>query len=308
MKSTFAPVKQTRKEKIEAELKLLEWHKLANDAALKAALMQNKNVRESTPEVNTSISDANTKRIRKVITNEQTKPLEVTKDFVLKYEESEMKNSERLTEQVERHIGTLRKIREKLESKVELKERINEYREWKRDFSSKKHAIMSGKTLASLDTNDIQRTAKDTNAPTSEPSRANELAAVLDSLNKLAQIENRISDLEANNVYQKMSEVEEQRAFEANEKTALEFNKRRATGGGTTGPTRTVYAIRQKKVPLHQGATIRGGTKKKTGGTFLTEYGDNTRANDKRCVNYNSINCCMKQALIPLFFQGCHET
>jgi hypothetical protein len=33
--STFVPKKQSRKETLEAELKLLEWHKLANDAALK---------------------------------------------------------------------------------------------------------------------------------------------------------------------------------------------------------------------------------------------------------------------------------
>lgn len=35
--STFVPKKPSRKETLEAELKLLEWHKLANDAALKIA-------------------------------------------------------------------------------------------------------------------------------------------------------------------------------------------------------------------------------------------------------------------------------
>ena len=294
MKSTFAPTKQTRTEKIQAELKLLEWHKLANDAALKAALMQTKNLREVTPEVNASTNTSNTKRIRQVITNEQTKPLEVTKDFVLKYEQKEMENSERLTEQVERHISTLRSIREKLESKLELKERINDYRQWKKDFSHKKTAVMSGKTLASLDPNVTHKgkskTGEDGMSTSQGPTT--ELATVLDSLNKLAQLENRITDLETNNVYQKMSDLEEQRAYDAQEKTALEFNRRRATGGANKGaPNRAVYAVRQKKVPLHKGATVRGGaaTKRRTGGaggggTFLTDVGGDTGTENRRYV------------------------
>lgn len=282
MKSNYAPQKQTRTEKIHAELKLLEWHKLANDAALKAALMQTKSLRASTPEINESTNAANVKRIRQVVTNEQTKPLEVTKDFVLKYELNEMKNSERLTEQVERHISTLRNIREKLESKIELKERINDYREWKKSFSVKKNAVMNGQTLASLDPSITQKSTANSTMGQSKTGGAHDLATVLDSLNKLAQLENRITDLETNNVYQKMSDLEEQRAYDAQEKTALEFNKRRATGGpkASGGPSRAVYAIRQKKVPLHQGATLRGGpgtTRRKTGGgggTFLTDVGD----------------------------------
>lgn len=299
MKSTFAPSKQTRTEKIQAELKLLEWHKLANDAALKAALMQTKNLRETTPEVNATTNAANTKRIRQVITNEQTKPLEVTKDFVLKYEQKEIENSDRLTEQVERHISTLRSIREKLENKLELKERINDYRDWKKDFSKKKNAVMNGQTLASLGPTATRtsRSQEGTGSGDMDQSKGptTELATVLDSLNKLAQLENRITDLETNNVYQKMSDLEDQRAYDAQEKTALEFNRRRATGGASKpgaggGPNRAVYAIRQKKVPLHKGATVRGGgaaTRRKTGGgggggTFLTDVGGETGTENRR--------------------------
>lgn len=281
MKSNYAPMKQSRTEKIKAELQLLEWHKLANDAALKAALMQTKNVRETTPEANESTNDINTKRIRQIVTNEQTKPLEVTRDFVLKYEQKEIKNSERLTEQVERHISTLRSIREKLESKLELKERINDYREWKKGFVDKKYAVLGGKTLSTFQaqkhpsepvTQSIDKTVKNA---------SKDLATVLDSLNKLAQLETRITDLEKNNVYEKMRDAEERKAFDQQEKTALEFTKRRATDS-KTGPNRAVYAIRQKKVPLHQGATIRGVAKKgKSGGTFLTDVGD-TDTDDRR--------------------------
>jgi len=41
----------SRKEKIQEELKLLEWHKLANDAALKAALMQTKAIKSEVPDM-----------------------------------------------------------------------------------------------------------------------------------------------------------------------------------------------------------------------------------------------------------------
>jgi hypothetical protein len=68
----------SRKAKIEAELKLLEWHKLANDAALKAALLQTKNLKQDSPGRSSSsyVSD-DAQWIRKVIDDEQVKPLEV---------------------------------------------------------------------------------------------------------------------------------------------------------------------------------------------------------------------------------------
>ena len=39
------------------------------------------------------------------------------------------------------------KLRQSLEKKVDLKARTQEYRQWKRDFISKKEAVMMGKTL-----------------------------------------------------------------------------------------------------------------------------------------------------------------
>ena len=57
---------QTRAEKIQAELKLLEWHKLANDAALKAALMQTKTLRSEIPQVKAKHVADDAKWIKKV--------------------------------------------------------------------------------------------------------------------------------------------------------------------------------------------------------------------------------------------------
>ena len=42
------------------------------------------------------------------------------------------------------------KLRKSLEQKVDLKARTQEYRQWKRDFISKKEAVMMGKTLGNI--------------------------------------------------------------------------------------------------------------------------------------------------------------
>ena len=83
----------SRKEKIEEELKLLEWHKMANDAAIKASLMQNKQLRESEPHAIPAHTDDDAKWMKKVIQQEHIKPLEVNKEFVLEYERREKQDS-----------------------------------------------------------------------------------------------------------------------------------------------------------------------------------------------------------------------
>ena len=72
-----------------AELKLLEWHKLANESAIKAAIMQSKQLKQIVPikPPNHTIDDA--KWMRSVIDQEHKKPLEATKQFVLEYEKRE---------------------------------------------------------------------------------------------------------------------------------------------------------------------------------------------------------------------------
>lgn len=88
------------------------------------------------------------KWVRKIVTNEQTKPLEVSKDFVLEYEAREVESADRLSNQVERHIDTLKVLRGKLESKLDVQSRSHEYREWKKDFTPIKNAVLNGKTLS----------------------------------------------------------------------------------------------------------------------------------------------------------------
>ena len=162
---------RSRKAKLEAELKLLEWHKMANEAALKAALLQTKSIKETaaSPAKSTaSFAQDDEKWIRKVIDEEQVKPLEVSRDFVLEYEKREKANAERLSTQVERHIGTLKKLRERLENRQEVKQRSEEYRTWQRTFAPKKNAVYSGKTLDEAEAELTNRKSQSTRDPRSK--------------------------------------------------------------------------------------------------------------------------------------------
>lgn len=247
--------------------------------------MQTKTLHEPGPQ-RTKPLDEEAKRIRKIITNEQTKPLEVTRDFVLKYEEKEKMNSELLTKQVERHIDTLRDIRSKLEERVELKARIGDYRDWKKEFMTKKTAVMSGKTLKDVGASPsaTARGGMNDDSPPNATAGGKDLATVLDSLNKLAQLEQRITSLEkdGDNMLNQMRAQEGPGSshLEA-KKTQIDFKKKRAAdplarASGKPGGMRTVYAVRAKKVPLSKGVKLpirKGGNR----GVFLTSVEENNR-------------------------------
>ena len=240
----------TRKEKIQEELKLLEWHKLANDAAIKASLMQNKQLRAEAPHDIPAHTDDDAKWMKNVIQQEHIKPLEVNKEYVLEYERREKENEERLTSQVERHIGTLSKLRGKLEAKHEMKTRADEYRSWQRTFGNKKQEVMLGKTLAEIESaNPVDKENNQrANMSKKRAKPPSELSNVLESLNKLSELEGRITNLESDNVYERM--VQQERP-NADRRTVMDFKKTRTVRGPEdepgTGPMAVVYSMRPKQ-------------------------------------------------------------
>jgi len=247
----------SRKEKINEELKLLEWHKMANEAALKAALMQTKNLKSHVPDALPTHTTEDARWIKKVIEQEHIKPLEVSKDYVLEYERREKENQERLAAQVERHITTLKTLREKLETRAELKSRTDEYRAWQKDFSTKKQAVMIGKTLEEIEAERLAAEEGGDPASNDDGARkkraqaiaqqqggsAQELSNVLDSLNKLAELESRITSLEKDNVYEKILQQERPAV---NDRTVMDFRKARVSMPDK-GPVAVTYAMRPKK-------------------------------------------------------------
>lgn len=108
---------------LRAEIKLLHWHKLANEAALKAALLKTKKIRArgggtSRPvPAMTTLSMPTEERaawMQQVIDEEQSKPLQVSKDFMCKYEEQEKETDGRLDTEVAAHIRSLRNLRKQV--------------------------------------------------------------------------------------------------------------------------------------------------------------------------------------------------
>lgn len=108
---------------LRAEIKLLHWHKLANEAALKAALLKTKKIKArgggtSRPvPATTTLSMPTEERaawMQQVIEEEQSKPLQVSKDFMCKYEEQEMETEGRLDKEVAAHIRSLRNLRKQV--------------------------------------------------------------------------------------------------------------------------------------------------------------------------------------------------
>ncbi len=94
--------KPTVVEELEQEMKLLHWHKLANEAALKAALIRSKRVKAKDNPV-VAQSQAQQERalwIQKTLEEEQQKPLQVTDDFVRNHKEREAKDEQRLAAEV----------------------------------------------------------------------------------------------------------------------------------------------------------------------------------------------------------------
>ena len=108
---------------LRAEIKLLHWHKLANEAALKAALLKTRKIKArgggtSRPvPAMTTLSMPTEERaawMQQVIEEEQSKPLQVSKDFMCKYEEQERETEGRLDTEVAAHIRSLRNLRKQV--------------------------------------------------------------------------------------------------------------------------------------------------------------------------------------------------
>ena len=96
-------------EELEQEMKLLQWHKLANEAALKAALIRGKRLkaRDSRVMVQEAKQQERAAWIQKVLEEEQQKPLEVTDDYIRQHEHREQKHQQKLASEVRGVVGPL---------------------------------------------------------------------------------------------------------------------------------------------------------------------------------------------------------
>ena len=118
---------------------------------LKAALLQSKSFKTEKISNQPIHSIEDTKYIQKIIDEERVKPLEVTREYVMKYEQKELQINEKLNESINRHIITLKNLRNNIETKNDTNIRINAYRNWKNEFKLKKTLVLNGKTLEEIE-------------------------------------------------------------------------------------------------------------------------------------------------------------
>ncbi|RHY26533.1 hypothetical protein DYB32_007524 [Aphanomyces invadans] len=95
-------------DEIKQEMKLLNWHKLANEAALKAALIKTKKLkREDARQFSLVDAEEHMERLQQIEEEENLKPLEVTAEFIRQYEEDERKQEVYKLVELERRISSL---------------------------------------------------------------------------------------------------------------------------------------------------------------------------------------------------------
>lgn len=118
---------------LRAEIKLLHWHKLANEAALKAALLKTKKTKARGGGTSRSVPATATPSMpreeraawmQQVIEEEQSKPLQVSKDFMRQYEEQEQETEGRLDTEVAAHIRSLRNLRQQVRHRPIMSRRL----------------------------------------------------------------------------------------------------------------------------------------------------------------------------------------
>jgi hypothetical protein len=188
------------KEQLEAEIKLLDWHKLANEAALKAALIRTKNLRKvDREEMGKKTNSLQEKKawMTQVIEEEQRKPLQCGKDYLKKYAEAENRREERLQSEVERQVAGLRKLQEQLKEREQHCIRRERYKEQSKILKEEKKRMAHGKY------GDVGTV---TQPVEKKKEKSDTLTTVVNSLGKLIELEKRITGLENDNLYDRMGD------------------------------------------------------------------------------------------------------
>ena len=241
---------------LEQELKLLHWHKLANEAALKAALIRTKKLKDAdSGRAVVETRKETAQWMQQIIEEEQSKPLEVTEDFILKYEAQQREDEERLEEEVQRHIKSLQRIKINLKNKEEMRRRTLLYRKKRKQLMEASRGGGGGISMrppALDDDNDhFELPGGATPIPNLGQSGAGgmqgTLSKVISSLDKLVDLEKRIARLE--------TDVDGEGGHR---RTDIKFTKRRQEAT-PTAPARNVFSVREVPRRARRGPGGHGG-------------------------------------------------
>jgi len=124
---------------LEAEMKLLKWHKLANETALQAALLSTKQIKQHDKLLKAQSIEQErldmVDRKKKIADEEYAKPLPVDIDFIEHYERDTYKSNEAR----ERRLGRLRDVKREVTKRHGRKHKQEQYRQLNQGVQSRGH-------------------------------------------------------------------------------------------------------------------------------------------------------------------------
>ncbi|GMF41385.1 unnamed protein product [Phytophthora fragariaefolia] len=263
--SAVSTVPISQAEELQQEMKLLNWHKLANEAALKAAIIKTNKIKQEDTQFASALTqgerEERAQRAQQIIEEEQLKPLQVNTEFFRNLEAKGHRDEAKLDDDVQRHIQHLRKLKESMTQREDMQRRRQQYREKMRELQANGNVSRpkiqpkgsnQDEDAAALDKHDrsnsnsiYHRAAMAAGGKT-----ALDNANVVNSLDKLMELEQRIRHLEDAGLA--VDDLDDARDGSTSSRTAgakqpnaasgLRFAKRK-TNGGLHEPSKTVYAV-----------------------------------------------------------------
>ncbi|GMF39146.1 unnamed protein product [Phytophthora lilii] len=300
--ASTAPVSQA--EELQQEMKLLNWHKLANEAALKAAIIKTNKIKQEDTQFASALTqgerEERAQRAQQIIEEEQLKPLQVNSEFFRNMEAKGQRDEAKLDDDVQRHIQHLRRLKESMAQREDMQRRRQQYREKMMELQASGNGTSRFKMLTQGSNQDEAAAASpgkhdrgNSNsiyhraAMAAGGKAAQDNANVVTSLDKLMELEQRIRHLEDAGLA--VDDLDDARDGNTSSRTAgskepnaaggLRFAKRR-TNGGLHEPSKTVYAV--------TGATKMRARDKTTVSTRRAQASTTAANAKKRALNNNN--------------------
>ncbi|TMW61329.1 hypothetical protein Poli38472_012520 [Pythium oligandrum] len=244
-------------EELKQEIKLLNWHKLANEAALKAAIIKTNKIKHEDSRFERSLlyedSEDKRQRIQQIIEEEQLKPLQVNSEFFRDFEAKEARDEAKVESDVQRHIQHLKRLKETMAQREDSHRRRLRFKENIQELGGgpKSHSVP--KALKSNNQEDETSVVRRQQRSSSTTQKAD---SVICSLDKLMELEKRIRHLEdaglgvdglegdgddAKSVMVR-GDLEDNNVRSTKQ---LRFAKRKSNAVGAE-PSKTLYAVKTK--------------------------------------------------------------
>lgn len=256
-------------DELQQEMKLLNWHKLANEAALKAAIIKTNKIKREDSHLSRSMNYEDTEdkqlRIQQIIEEEQLRPLEVNSEFFRDFETTEQRDETKLEDDVQRHVQHLKRLKETMAQREDMQRRRQKYREGMlvlHGGSSRSSSVPKNHRSNQDDERLEQQTIKRHQRSNSMYNNhaggtgGSNSSQVICSLDKLMELEKRIRHLEdaglGADALEDDPRIERSGGGAANldesslmkgKVGGLHFSKRRSAGGPHE-PSKTVYAVK----------------------------------------------------------------